>query len=118
MGGRGGSGGGGGSGSAVSAKMPALSGSEKQVSWANDIRSSALLTADANVRNAEKNRSLGISVDYLNPSVESTKEVRSAVVKAFQGQTSAKSIIESRSNFSQRSLVNMAAEIDRQKGRR
>lgn len=121
MGGRG-SGGGrgsrGGGGSAASAKMPTLSGSSKQVSWANDIRSNALSSLDANVRNAEKNRSLGIAPDGLHPSVESAKEIRSAIVKAFQSQTSAKSFIDSRGNFTQKAFNNAAIDLDVMKKRR
>lgn len=116
MGGRGGSGGGG--ESAVSAKMPALTGSEKQVSWATDIRESALLAADANVRNAQRHKRNGGDPDEYNPSVESAKEVRSAMIKSFQGQTSAKAFIDNRVNFTQRQLVQRAVAIDYQKGRR
>lgn len=115
MGGRGSGGGGGSRGgarSASSAKMPTLSGSSKQVSWANDIRSNALESLDANVRNAEKNRSLGIKPDGLHPSVESAKEVRSAVVRSFQGQTSAKSFIDSRGNLTQRAFNEAAIALD------
>lgn len=117
MGGRG-SGGGGGGSSASSSKMPALQGSEKQVRWANDIRSVAIKAADANVRNAERSKSLGLETSYNNPSVESTKKVRGMVVSAFKEQTSAKAIIDSRDRFSQSQLVKMAAELDRQKGRK
>lgn len=116
MGGRGGSGGSGG-GSAYS-KMPELSGSEKQVSWAKDIRGSALSAADANVRNAEKFKALGGKPDPYNTSVESAKEVRSFLIKAFQGETSAKAIIDRRDRFSQNSLVRLALELDAQKRRK
>lgn len=121
MGGRGSGGGGGSRGgdrSASSAKMPTLSGSPKQVSWANDIRRNALASLDANVRNAEKNRSLGIKPDGLHPSVKSAKEVRSTVVKAFQSQTSAKSFIDSRGSFTQKAFNDAAIALDARMKRR
>lgn len=116
MGGRGSSGGG--SGSAVSAKMPELQGSTKQVSWANDIRSGALLALDMNVRNAERNEKLRGAIDAHNPSVKSTKEVRSMAVKMFQGMNSAKEFIDRRDDFTQNLFREVAAEFDFEKGRR
>lgn len=100
------------------ANMPELKGSEKQIRWANDIRSSALDVAEMNIRNARKNEKLGLGITYLNPSVKSTNEVRDMLRKLFQSQTSAKEIIDKRDGFSQNSLKNIAAEIDRMKGRR
>lgn len=116
MGGRGSSGGG--IGSAVSAKMPELQGSAKQVSWANDIRSGALLALDMNVGNAERSEKLNLGIDSRNPSVKSTKEVRTMVVKMFQGMNSAKEFIDRRNDFTQNLFRQVAAEFDFEKGRR
>lgn len=115
MGGRGS--GGGGSRSAVSAKMPELQGSAKQVSWANDIRSRALQALDMNIRNAERNEKLRGAIDGFNPSVKSTREIRSMAVKMFQGMRSAKEFIDRRYDFTQQLFKEAAAEIDFQKGR-
>lgn len=113
----GGRGSGGGSGSAASAKMPELQGSAKQVSWANDIRSRALLALDMNVRSAEMNEKLRGAIDGFNPSVKSTKEVRTMAVEMFQGMRSAKEFIDRRYDFTQRFFKEAAADIDFQKGR-
>lgn len=116
MGGRGSSGGG--RGSAVSAKMPELQGSAKQVSWANDIRSGALSALDMNVRNAERNEKLANPIDAFHPSVKSTREIRSMAVEMFQGMRSAKEFIDRRDDFTQQLFKEAAAEVDFKKGRR
>lgn len=121
MGGRGSSGSsGGGSGSASSAKMPALTGSEKQIAWANEIRAGFLNAADANVRNAQRDRSLGTAVKGYEGtaiSVEAAKQVRKDAVKMMQGVTSAKQIIENRGRLTQDFLTRAGNAWDRGKMR-
>lgn len=111
MGGRG-SGGGGGFASAVSAKMPTLQGSEKQVSWAQEIRAQALEALDAHVRNASGKY---YRPGFSNPTLEAFQEVRKTVVSQFQQQTSAKSFIENRNSFNFDRFKKMALALDQRK---
>lgn len=112
MGGRGSGGGGGGFASAVSAKMPTLQGSEKQVIWAKEIRAQALEALDAHVRNASGKY---YRPGFSNPTLESFQEVRRTVVNMFQQQTSAKTFIDNRNNFSFERFKKMALALDQKK---
>lgn len=116
MGGRGSNsgGGGGGGGSAMSASMPTLSGSEKQVAWAEDIRSGALKSVDTLVANAKEgpNGLHAITANYTTGekvSVAAAKTVRAEVVETLQNVTSAKMLIDNRSRFSFNAIENMMA---------
>lgn len=120
MGGRGSSGGGAGgkhgANYAANAKMPELKGSEKQVKWANDIRDTALRSADAVVSNAKK---LSDSPAINTPSVEGAEFARNVAVKELQSVVSASKIIDKRNKLSYDGLSNIALEYDRiyKKGR-
>lgn len=107
MGGRGSSGGSGGS-----VRMPTLTGSEKQVSWATDIRDTALSNADLIVRNAERGRQIGISTGPTgrNISVEAARTVRAEVRETLASTTSASTLIDNRSNLTFNSLSRLAEE--------
>lgn len=107
MGGRGSSGGSGGS-----VRMPTLTGSEKQVSWATDIRDTALSNADLIVRNAERGRQIGISTGPTgrNISVEAARTVRAEVRETLASTTSASTLINNRSNLTFNSLARLAEE--------
>lgn len=101
MGGRGSSGGGkgGGGGKAVDAKMPELTGSAKQVSWAEDIRHNALANADSLVSQASDEYGLDFPGGGRVSSA-SAKQVRSDIVNVFQQVSSASAIIDKRGAFS------------------
>lgn len=107
MGGRGSSGGSGGS-----VRMPTLTGSEKQVSWATDIRDTALSNADLIVKNAERGRQIGISTGPTgrNISVEAARTVRAEVRETLASTTSASTLINNRSNLTFNSLARLAEE--------
>ena len=117
MGGRGSSGGGGGIGgvSAVNEKMPALTGSEKQVKWADDIRYSMLLAADAVVRNAQRNKSLGIKPSMYYPSLEGAIFARKDVVSTLKTVTNASKIIDARKSLTQHYIEKIGIEYDKKK---
>lgn len=130
MGGRGSgsgkSGGGGGGGvsytAAQEAKMPELSGSPKQVSWAEDIRRGALAQADHLVEDAARGqdgewwRMSASESDAV--SLQSAKETRTQVINAYQNMTSAKAIIDNRANLSANAVLRTAKAVDRQNGRK
>ena len=118
MGGRGssgGGGGGGGGGRAVDAKMPELTGSAKQVSWASNIRSDALANVDALVNQASDEFGLSYAGGYI--SADSARTVRTAVVTAFQSTASASAIIDKRGAFSLNQMKNAMIEVEVQKRR-
>lgn len=118
MGGRGSNsgGGGGGGGSAVSASMPTLTGSAKQIAWAENIRENALETADkiVAVSDGTFNDGKGImarqvpgeQTTYVTKSAART--VRAEVVDTFQGITSASTIIDNRARLSPNKIIDMA----------
>lgn len=110
MGGRGSSGGSGGSGGSV--RMPTLTGSEKQVSWATDIRDTALSNADLIVKNAERGRQIGISTGPTgrNISVEAARTVRAEVRDTLAATTSASTLINNRDRLSFNTLSRLAEE--------
>ena len=121
MGGRGSSGGGTGGGHgpnyAANAKMPGLTGSEKQKKWASDIRDTALKSADLVVKNSKK---LGTSLSSRNlPSVEGAEFARNVAVKELQSVSSASKIIDKRTKLSYDGINKIALEYDRiyRKGR-
>ena len=115
MGGRGGSrgsGSGGGGSSAVNAKMPELSGSEKQVSWAQSIRENALENADLLVKNAKK---LGLNPSAVTASVEGAEAARKVVINSFQSETKASVIIDRRRSTTYQAIEKIALAYDAQK---
>lgn len=116
MGGRGSSGGGGG-GKAVNAKMPELTGSAKQVSWAESIRSDALANIDRLVERTSSTLN-GISFPgggYV--STQAANAVKSYVVGGFQKLSSASKIIDNRGDFAYRSLERAMINAESQKRR-
>ena len=109
MGGRGSSGGGGSGGRNVS--MPELQGSEKQIAWASNIRETAISSAEAIVRNAERGERTGLG--YYGPTgspitLEAAKTVRTEVREAFSQMSSASTIINSRNELTQSRFERMA----------
>lgn len=92
--------------------MPTLTGSEKQVSWATDIRDTALSNADLIVRNAERGRQIGISTGPTgrNISVEAARTVRAEVRETLASTESASTLINNRSNLTFNSLARLAEE--------
>lgn len=115
MGGRGGSssrsGGGG------RASLPTLTGSEKQISWANDIREQAYIQLDALDRTISRikkdvSKRGGMSKNAIKKEAESLagfsessiKTVRSELNDTLSKITSAKTIIDQRNNLSPDSI--------------
>lgn len=116
MGGRGSSGvtGSRGSKNAVDQKMPDLTGSEKQVRWANEIRQNMLSYADANVRNAKQNEKINLRASYI-ATVDATEWVRNYLVNELKTITSASKIIDKRDKITQSYLEKLAIEYERRK---
>lgn len=121
MGGRGSSGGGGGGGGGMP-KLQPLTGSEKQVKWANDIRESAfrqLDMMDANFdRHLKEEKALIKSQGYTYSAKVGAENLagynktdvqaaREALTKAFNSPQakSASAVIEKRGDFSSRSII-------------
>lgn len=119
-GGRGGSSGGkggGGGGKAVNAKMPELSGSARQVSWAEQIRHDALANVDSLVSSV--NDEFGMSFPGGGRvSSQAANQVKDYIVQGFQNLTSASRIIDNRAQFSFDSLrrAMVTAESQRRRG--
>ena len=124
------SGGGGAAGNwkASSADMPALSGSEKQVNWANDIRAKALGAIDNAINDsreadqAEKDairRNGFASTVSMFPTPASTIEAGREYVEAMKQATRAKDYIDNRDRFSarnvERQIYARAEAIDKEK---
>ena len=114
MGGRGGAGGGiaNGTKSALSAKMPTLKGSEKQIKWAEEIRESVLKNADLVVKNAEK---IGGYASITTPSTDGAKFARKSVIEQLQKVDSASALINNRSRMTYDYVNKIALEYDRRK---
>lgn len=109
--------GGGGSRSRTSAKMPELTGSEKQVKWAESIRSDALTNLNNLVKQASS------EFDITTPrgnrvSKEAVKDVKDFITKGFQSVTDASKIIDSRRDFSYSNIKNAMFTADWQRKRK
>lgn len=81
-----------------------MKGSVKQISWAEDIKASAILAVSCIVRNAENDCYHGIN--FI--SVEVAKELEQMVVSGFDTMDDASQIISIRDRFTQPALENMA----------
>lgn len=121
---RGGGGGGGGGANytaAQEAKMPSLSGSEKQVSWATDIRNRVLAAADHLVEDAargEKGEFWRMSKSSSDAvSLQSAEKARADIVNTLQNVKSARQIIDNRQSLTRDKVVQIAKSIDRAEGR-
>lgn len=114
MGGRGSSGTGGGGGKAVNAKMPELTGSAKQVAWAESIRHDALSAVDrlsSNYRSMQARAPASdknFAEDTLGYNLKDAASIRMQVVSNFQNITSASQIIDLRRNFNGRNFEELA----------
>lgn len=91
--------------------MPKLSGSEKQVSWANQIRESAINTVNKNIERAlnEEKRS-GVNGLFRNK-IKAFEEIGRQLEGGFKGKTSASWIIENRGQFSSSRILRIANEM-------
>lgn len=115
MGGRGSSGTGGGGGKAVNAKMPELTGSAKQVEWAESIRHDALSAVDRLFNNYNRindqvkhRKGDTLAEDTLGYTLKDAAVIKSQVVSEFQKITSASTIINLRRNFNGRNFEELA----------
>lgn len=91
--------------------MPKLSGSEKQVSWANQIRENAINTVNKNIERAlnEEKRS-GVNGLFRNK-IKAFEEIGRQLEGGFKGKTSASWIIENRGQFSSSRILRIANEM-------
>lgn len=116
MGGRGGSssrsGGGG------RASLPTLSGSERQIKWANDIRDEALTSASFIVRDAGSKLGLYAPNSVPAVSVSAAKEMRKQLIEGLSKVTSASKIIDNRNSLSYDSLLRIAGSLQNRKNKR
>lgn len=108
MGGRGSAGGRAGGGNI---SMPELRGSARQVSWASDIRETALSSVEAIVRNAERGERSGLG--YSGPNgfpitLKAAQTVRTEVREAFAQMDSASTIINNRRELTHARFERMA----------
>lgn len=112
-------------------QMPELTGTEKQVAWANDIRKRAISGADNALRDtqhadkAEKEsiKKYGFAATTSRyPTPTSVKEARDEYIAVIQEATAAKDFIDVRERFTERKaremVLNRAHQIDEQKRRK
>lgn len=90
-------------------KLPKLSGSEKQVSWAENIRRTALTNAGLIVEDASKSTGLFGGGAGVRISVKSAKVAQNEIVEVFKNVTSASRIIDNRASLSYDSILKIAA---------
>lgn len=105
MGGRGGSSGlssSGNSGLIDTSQMPKLTGSEKQVKWAEQIRDDAIGTVNANIKLAKErmDKVSGSSKKVYEETIDAYKEVGRQLKEELQKITSASTMIDRRNSFS------------------
>lgn len=74
--------------------MTNLTGSEKQINWANDIISDAIGTIDANIARWEQQSANGIHV--FDKQIVAAKTLRVQVVTCIENTKTAKAIIDNR----------------------
>lgn len=77
-----------------------LTGSEKQVKWANDIISSALEMCDANIKLAEERIEKWPNVSVYKQNLDVFTEIKATLEDAFSKATTAKEIIDKREYYS------------------
>lgn len=94
-------------------KFPELTGSEKQIKWANDIRDSALDTIELNIKSSR---------DYLKRfkndfdsqvKVDLYESARETYLKKLRSVTSAKDIIDNRHLYDGQRIVNTINDMAR-----
>ena len=119
MGGRGGSSGLNKSGKTFDVKsLPALTGSEKQIEWASNIRKIALETVNANIKLAEERLRKYKGDPLFEEDLESYKEVGNQLIQIFQKFTKASDIIDKRNVLSSSKIVKTADDIRMYKKRK
>ena len=90
--------------------MPKLTGSEKQIKWAESIREDAIGTVNGNIRNAETQMQKNPdSKSIWESRIEAYEETGRQLKNTLEKITSAKQIIDQRKYLSP-SYVNQAAE--------
>lgn len=119
MGGRGSSGGGGGGG----AKLPQLTGSEKQVSWASDIRSKVFQHFDYLDRTFDDfAKRVPNDKNFAEDSLQYTKKdvatVRAQATDIFKQVTSASAIIDKRLAFTPSKMDELVKDNYRKRKKR
>lgn len=95
-----------------------LTGSEKQIIWAESIISDLTANADHLVNNAKRHADLGGHPSTCNPSVEAAEAIKAFVLDSITKITSAAVVIDSRNKLSYDSLVKLACNYDVQHGLR
>lgn len=113
MGGRGGSSGlsGGSSGLISASSMPKLTGSEKQVKWAEQIRDNAIDTVNSNIKLANERYRKYKSDTYLN-TLNAYKQIGNQLGTALNNIISASNLIDRRDTFSPSRINNLANRIE------
>lgn len=117
MGGRGGSSGFGNGGSGKrssslldSSKMPELTGTEKQVKYANDIRTQAIEAINIAINHYEEKLRSNPKIQIFQDNVKAAHEIRKTMETVFNQLSSASKIIDGRNIFSKRRI---SSEIEK-----
>ena len=82
-----------------------MKGSEKQIKWAEDIKSNAFNTIDANLKRMEKE-----NPGLFRFEIQAYKECREMIEKTFTTCEDAKQIIENRDMFDPRRIISIASQ--------
>lgn len=113
MGGRGGSSGlrGGSSGLINVSSMPKLSGSEKQVKWAEQIRNNAINSVNSNIKLANERYEKYKTDSYLD-TANAYKQIANQLDSTLNNITSASILIDKRNTFSPNRIDKLASDIE------
>ncbi len=87
-------------------KMPDLTGSEKQVKWASDIREKAVQKINSALKFYEDRMKSNPKIETYEDEVSATREIRKTMEAVFSQTTSAAKIIENRGLFDERRISN------------
>ena len=105
-------------GNKVKISLPQLTGSEKQVRWANEIRENAINTINANIETARKRmREYPSLSKRYSEDIESFSEIGNQLKAVLEKVTSAEQIINKRHIFEGSRIINEAKKLKERKKR-
>lgn len=94
--------------------LPELTGSEKQVKWANEIRDNALYSVNSVLERYESNIKNGMKrTDDVNEQIKAYEEIKKAITDTFMSVNEAKVIIDKRETFHPSRIHKIAGDTAR-----
>lgn len=83
-----------------------MTGTEKQIKWAEDIKATAIRTLENNINNMKQKNESGI----FNIDIRAFEETKAYIEKQFQIMTEAKQVIEKRDRLCSACVLKEATE--------